>query len=159
MDPSNADTKDGVMIALLPTSSDWCNIELPHLTLVYAGTTADLKTTDFNELAKDAASLAMLSRPIFLRVLGVEVFGDTEKVNALKLQPSSELWAMRRFVEDWNASSFPFNPHCTIGPPSSPTQGYLEDPAPRALGFDRIYVGFGEQNLTFLMNGARTSSY
>ncbi len=64
------DFSDSVMIALLPTTSDWCHIELPHLTLVYVGEMDDLKPTVFNELAKDAAMLAMMARPITLNVIG-----------------------------------------------------------------------------------------
>lgn len=142
------DNSDSVMIALLPITSDWCRIELPHLTLVYAGLKSDLQPTIFNELAKDAAMLAMLSRTITLRVTGVELFGrgDEPKVDVLRLQPSPELLAMRRTVEKWNASEFPFNPHCTIGPPGT----FID--WPRYLAFNRIMVGWGKESLVFSMN-------
>jgi 2'-5' RNA ligase len=162
MDVSDADPSDGVMIALLPTQSDWCQIDLPHMTLVYAGVIGDLKPTDFNEIAKDAGSLAMVSRPIRLNVAGVEVFGEQEKVNVLKLRPTQELLSMRRFVEKWNASKHPFNPHCTIGPvngtspsPVSPMTSYSPayPPYPSALFFNRVFVGWGEDALTFSMVG------
>jgi 2'-5' RNA ligase len=138
------DFSDSVMIALLPITTDWCRIECPHLTLVYAGEVKDLKPTAFNELAKDAASLAMLSTPIMLKVTGVEVFGDEDKVNVLRLLPSSELWAMRRVVEHWNKSEYPFRPHATIGPANQ-----FEANVPGYLAFDRIMVGWGEDKLTF----------
>lgn len=153
LDPSDAPAKDGVMIALLPITTDWCKLDLPHMTLVYAGVVEDMKPVDFNELAKDAASIAMLSGYLQLRVQGIEVFGDTEKVNVLKLQPSSELWAMRRAVESWNASEFPFNPHCTIGPVGGPVEY-----TPSVLGFDRIMASFGEESLTFWLKGCGRSS-
>ena len=144
MDASNASVKDGVMVALLPTTVDWCKTDLPHMTLVYAGVIDDLNPSAFNELAKDAATISMLCPPIGLRVLGVEVFGDEEKVNVLRLQPTSEVMAMRRIVERWNASVHDFNPHATVG---SWNEGV--DVVPDMLWFDRVYVGWGEQNLTF----------
>lgn len=138
------------MIALLPITSDWCRIECPHLTLVYAGETKDLNVTQFNEMAKDASMLAMLSRPITLKVMGIEVFGgdDEPKVDVLRLQPSPELWSMRRAVEKWNASEYPFKPHATIGPAGMSYTEY-----PRYLAFNRIMVGWGEEKLTFSMDG------
>ncbi len=139
------DFSDSVMIALLPITSDWCRIELPHLTLVYVGTSNELKPTVFNELAKDAASIAMLSNTIRLKVLGTEIFGDEDKVDALHLQPSPELLAMRRTVERWNGSEYPFNPHVTIGP----TGSFNSSPTPSYLAFNRIMVGWGKESLTF----------
>jgi 2'-5' RNA ligase len=142
------DTSGSVMIALLPITTDWCRIELPHLTLVYVGEIKDLKPTVFNELAKDASMLAMLSRPILLKVMGVEVFGDTERVNVLRLRPTPELWSMRRAVERWNGSKFSFNPHVTIGPMGTYTE------SPGYLSFDRIMVGWGDEKLTFSLQGS-----
>lgn len=147
MDASDASSSDGVMVAFLPTYSDWCKQELPHMTLVYAGVKDDLQPSDFNTLAKDAASLAMLTRSFGLRVTGVEVFGDEEKVDVLRFQPTSELLAMRRFVDHWNRSEHPFNPHATIGPQGS---SYGID-VPGVVGFDRILVGWGDESLTFLL--------
>jgi 2'-5' RNA ligase len=144
VDASDASESEGVMIALLPSSSDWCNIELPHLTLVYAGVKSDLKPTDFNELAKDTAMLAALSFGIGLRVIAREPFGVNGEVDAFRLQPTTELWAMRRAVEKWNASQHPFNPHVTIGP-----IGTFVEIVPRAIYFDRLYVGWGDESLTF----------
>lgn len=138
------DFSGSAMIALLPTSTEWSELELPHMTLVYAGETKDLKPSAFNEMAKDAASIAMLSAPIWLKVTKVDVFGEDDKVNVLRLMPSSELWAMRRTVEDWNASEYPFNPHVTVGPAKS----FVEN-VPRMIGFDRIMVGWGDEQITF----------
>lgn len=136
----------GVMIALLPITTDWCKLEVPHMTLVYAGEVDDLPEMSFNDLAKDAAMLAMLSHPIQLKVKGKEIFGSEgeEKVDVFRLQSSSELMAMRRAVEKWNASQWPFNPHVTIGP----TGTFMEFP-PTHLAFDRICVGWGGEYLTF----------
>lgn len=138
------DYSDSVMIALLPATDEWCKIDLPHLTLVYAGKKDALKPTAFNELAKDAASLAMLSGPLSLKVLGKEVFGGSEdKVDVFRLKPTPELLAMRRVVEHWNASEHPFNPHVTIGPEGS----VVEDP--KYITFNRILVEWGNDGLTF----------
>lgn len=142
MTPDNT----SAMIALLPITTDWCKIDLPHLTLVYAGETKDLNNTDFNALAKDAASLAIISRPITLEVLGTEIFGDEEKVDVFKLRPTSELLAMRHSVERWNASKFPFRPHVTIGP-----AGSFSGNIPSLIAFDRIIVAWNDDVLTFLI--------
>lgn len=142
------------MIALLPITSEWCKIDLPHMTLVFAGEVADMKPVDFNELAKDAMSIAMLSGSIQLRVKGVQVFGpDDKRVNVLALQPTSELLAMRRVVESWDASEFPFSPHCTIGPIGTEI-GYT----PSAVAFDRVMAAFGNETLTFWLKGCGRSS-
>ncbi len=140
------DFSGSAMIALLPTNSEWCKQDCPHLTLVYAGEIKELNPGTFNEMAKDASSLAMLSSPISLRVVGVDIFGDEpeERVNVLKLQPSSELLAMRRPVEDWNASQHPFTPHVTVGPAHMGI-----DVIPDSIYFDRIMVSFGEHDVTF----------
>lgn len=144
-DPADASASDGVMIAFLPMSAEWSKIDLPHLTLVYAGLKSQMSATDFNNLAKDASSLALLASPFYLVVKGVQQFGpDLEKVNALAFQPTPDLWAMRRYVEKWNKSEFPFNPHATIGPVTP-----FVDVVPRSVGFDRLYVGYGDDNITF----------
>ena len=144
MDASNQSAEESVMIALLPISSEWCHIDLPHLTLVYAGLKKDLKLTAFNELAKDAAMLATLTNPINLKVINKEQFGDLEKVDVFRLQASSEILAMRRTVESWNTSDYPFNPHVTIGP-----IGTFVEMAPMYISFDRIMVAWGNEHLTF----------
>lgn len=138
------DGKTSAMIALVPITSDWCQHDCPHMTLVYAGELEDLSPSTFNELAKDAASLAMLTSSLYVRTVGVEVFGEQEKVNVIRLQPTPELLAMRRAVERWNASKFPFDPHVTVGPATN----FVHD-VPSALAFDRIMVGWGEDKLTF----------
>ena len=136
--------EDSVMIALLPTTTDWCKQDLPHMTLVFCGKVADLRPSDFNEMAKDACSIAQLSAPVETTVLGIEVFGDDEPVNVLKLSATPELLSMRNFVDHWNASTFPFSPHATIGP-----EGTFPDRIPRYLTFDRIVVAWGDEQLTF----------
>lgn len=145
---SNTIAGKSVMIALLPTNSDWCKIKLPHMTLVYAGEIdEDLQLTDFNVLAKDACSIAQMSNPFSVKVTGTETFGkDDEQVDVLTLERTPLLRAMRHFVEDWNASEYEFNPHCTIGPVGT----FLEFP-PLYLSFDRVAVGWGDDLITFNM--------
>jgi 2'-5' RNA ligase len=146
MDTSDNSNEASVMLALLPTSDEWCQIELPHLTLVYAGLKKDLPPSAFNELAKDAAMLAALTPYVGLRVVAREKFGNwgDGEVDVFRLKPSTELWAMRRAVESWNKSEWPFNPHVTIGP-----VGSVVDFPPSHIGFDRIMVAWGDESLTF----------
>ncbi len=138
--------KDSIMIALLPLQTDWSTLECPHLTLVYSGKIEDHKPGEFNELAKDAGSLAMMNNRFSLEVLGVEKFGDEEEpVDVLTLRPTPEIMAMRRFVEHWNKSEHKtFRPHATIGPHPS-----MIGETPRRLVFDRIGVYWGEESLVF----------
>lgn len=156
-DASDTDVETSAMIALLPVNSDWCRQDLPHMTLVYAGEIGGRSDADFNELAKDAASIAMLCRPISLRVTGIEVFGTDEKVDVLRLQMSSELEAMRRTVERWNASEHSFKPHCTIGPLGSSVSLQQTMDVPRWVAFDRVLAAWGEKSLTFVMNSGSRS--
>lgn len=146
-----SDVTGSAMIALVPTTDDWCRQKCPHMTLVYAGELKDLNAGDFNALAKDACSLAMVTNPITLRVTGVDVFGTDPdpKVDVLKLQPNAELLSLRHIVERWNASEHDFNPHCTIGPAGEYTQE-----SPYALSFDKIMVGWGEEQLIFRMKSS-----
>lgn len=153
------DQQEGVMIAFAPTSDDWCQIDPPHLTLVYAGKRSDLSATDYNNLAKDAASLAMLTRPFSLRVTGVETFGgdDDPLVRALRFRLTPELAAMRAFVDHWNKSQHrDFKPHCTIGPVGSGISNpeYDREIYPRSVHFNRIMVGWGSDYLLFNLNSS-----
>jgi hypothetical protein len=63
------ENKDSVMIALLPITTDWCKIDLPHLTLVYCGLVEEHEPTDYNMMAKDVASISMVARSISLNVM------------------------------------------------------------------------------------------
>lgn len=140
------DYSDSVMIALLPITTDWCKIDLPHMTLVYCGEKQILGSSAFNELSKDACALAALSRPLTLQVTGRDLFGPEDDTEVFTLRHTTELWAMRHAVEKWNASEFPFNPHVTIGP-----KGSIVPDSPRYIAFDRILVSYGNDQLTFSM--------
>lgn len=141
-----SDFEDSAMIALLPTDTSWCSIELPHMTLVYAGEIKSLKISDFNALAKDAAAIAAVTTCLLVRVMGVEVFGGgtDDKVDVLTLAPTPELLAIRGLVENWNASEFPFKPHATIGP-----EGTAPPILPSYLSFNRIMAAWGDDSMTF----------
>lgn len=146
------DYPGSAMICLLPIVSDWCKIKLPHMTLVYVGKIADLKSTVFNELAKQAADLAAISRPLTIRTIGVEPFGNwgDGEVDVIRLQLTPELAGMRRIVEDWNASEYKdFKPHCTMGPRG--TAATVE--VPGMIAFDRVAVGWGKDLIEFSMQG------
>lgn len=132
------------MIAFLPVDGSWCKQPLPHLTLVYAGSMIDLPITAFNDLAKDAITVSRTMRPFSLDVLGVEVFGEEEKVDVLRLSETPRLQTARRLVEKWNASEHPFNPHCTVGP-----EGSAEGNLPTVLYFNQIAVAWGNRVLNF----------
>lgn len=141
------DHSEGVMVCLIPTSSEWCRIELPHLTLVYVGKVSDLTTTVYNELLKATMSLSMSYGPIVLDSVGVERFGDpdVDPVDVIVMEPSSYLQAMRRSVQEWNGSEHPFTPHVTIGPPGS----IVGVTIPKSIVFDRIQVSWGEEQTSY----------
>ncbi len=155
-----ADNNSSIMIALLPIVSDWCKLDLPHLTLVYAGQIADQKPGAFNEMAKDASMLATLASPITLRTNGLDVFGGRNPddplgasdpmMDVIKLFPTPELMAMRRMVESWDASNFPFNPHVSIGPQG----GGVPFPVPSCIAFNRVACCWGNDQLTFNMSSS-----
>jgi len=137
------------MIAFVPTNTDWCRLPDPHMTLVYCGTISELSLGVFNELAKAAITVArMLHRPFSLDVTGVEVFGDEEKVDVLRLFTTPQILLARQMVERWNASEHPFEPHATIGPEGS-ASGIL----PTKLYFDQIMVAWGNRQLVFPLTG------
>ena len=132
------------MIAFLPTTSAWCNIDLPHMTLVYAGAIDKLKPSDYNELAKAASSISLLTNPFSAEVSKVDVFGDTDQVYVLKFRLTPELQAIRNYVEQWNKSEYSFNPHATIGPATEPL-----GVTPDFVFFDRVMVAWGDDRMTF----------
>lgn len=140
------DYSDQGMIALLPVTSSWCRIEKPHLTLAYIGEIDNFSPTTFNEVAKDASMIATLLRPLTLSVRGVEVFGETDKVDVLRFQPHSDLDAVRHHLEHWDDGKYPdYKPHATIGPVGSS----MLVPIPEFVMFDRICVSWGEDDLVF----------
>ena len=138
-----SDYSSSVMVALLPTTDYWCRIELPHVTLVYAGEIPDLSDSIRNELAKETISIAIDFQPFTVDVLTTEVFGEEEKFNVLILETTTELKKMRERLAYWNKSEHKtFRPHATIGPVDSP----IETP-PARLTFDRILFRWGTNNL------------
>ena len=136
-----------VMVALLPTTTEWSKLSLPHLTVVYAGEKPELKPTDFNYLAKRLSDVASEHYYVELAVNGLDVFGpEGDQVEVLKLRPNPELMAIRQRVVSWDKSTFPFTPHCTIGPIGSFVLG---TEIPQTIVFDRIALVWGEEAITF----------
>jgi 2'-5' RNA ligase len=142
-------SKDG-MVALLPTTSDWCKGKLPHCTIVYLGDVSERSPAEFNDLGKLASSVSTVTPPLSVKVIETEVLGDEERVNTLRLEPSSQLKAVRHFFEMWDVSEFMFRPHCTIGPAYDAVPDFL----PMHLTFDRIMVAWGDDALTFWLKGS-----
>jgi hypothetical protein len=99
----------------------------------------------FNELAKDAITVARTLPPQALDVTGVDVLGEGEKVDVLSLKATPELLRARDMVKKWNASQYPdFMPHVTVGP-----EGSAEGQLPVKLYFDQLMVAWGNRQLTF----------
>jgi 2'-5' RNA ligase len=140
---------DSVMLAFLPTNGYWCKQDLPHMTLVYCGTIDDVNVGSYNDLAKDALTVArLMARPFSLDVIGVEVYGDEEKVDVLTLGSIPKLDTARKFVGLWNKSGHGFSPHATVGP-----EGSAEGEIPTSLYFDRIAVCWGPKKIEFRLGG------
>ena len=143
------DFSESVMIALLPTTSEWCHIELPHLTLVYAGEIPDHIPTVHNKMVKTTLDLALAYSPLILETEGVETFGDEDyRVDVYTLIPTAELMAMRSIVEKWNVSEYPFRPHVTIGP-----EGTANQTMPKTIVFDKLLVSWGNNHIQFKLTG------
>lgn len=141
-----------VIVALLPQDDSWCKIAPAHMTIVYHGETTDLKVTRFNELAKDVASIAMLTNPIVAKVMNHEVFGDDERVDVFTISPTPEILSIHRMLQEWDGGDFSvFRPHVTIGPEGSYSPDWnSETPAmPMFLIFDRIALFWGKDRLNF----------
>lgn len=141
-----------VMLALLPTTSEWCKIDPPHLTLVNVGEIPSLSPTAHNELAKVSLNLAFACAPITLSVTETAVFGESDKVDVLVLYASPELLAMRAMVEEWSDSHFTFAPHVTVGPEGTILSEHIQ--VPKQITFDRIAVGWGDSLLQYKFLGS-----
>lgn len=138
-----------VIVALLPQDDSWCKIEPAHMTLIYAGETTQLKSSRFNEIAKDVASVAMLTNPIMAKIFGKDVMGDSERVDVFRISPTPEILALRRMLQQWHTGEFTFfEPHVTIGPEGS-YSGRWDSPDPIYLSFDRIALFWGNERLVF----------
>lgn len=140
---------DAVMVALLPTTTNWCRIDLPHLTLSYPGKVQDLMATLQNELIKGALRCSIDFAPFSLAVLSVEEFGVVDKVDVLLLNTSPELQQMYELFKEWDISDHSFNPHCTVGPKGA----IVGLTVPEILVFDRICVEWGEAHTVFKLIG------
>jgi len=144
-------TKTKAIVALLPQEDGlWSKVEPTHMTMIYVGEIETLKVTQYNELAKDIASIALLSNPVMAKVMGTDVMGDDERVDVLLISPTPEILAMRRMLEKWEDGEFSsFEPHVTVGPEGTITDWNSQStPLPIYLVFDRITLIWGEDRLT-----------
>ena len=146
-------SNSSIMVALLPVSSEWCKIDLPHVTIVYGGEVSSSKPTMFNELAKLASLVAGMTNELLAKVEKVDIFGDEERVSVLVLEKTKEVLELRRIFEKWDDSNFTvYKPHATIGP-----EGSEINPVPLYLVFDRLAVVWGDQILSFRLKPYKTS--
>ncbi len=145
---------NSIMVALLPTSSEWCKIDLPHVTVIYGGEVPASKPTMFNELAKLTSLVASTTNELLMKVEKVDIFGDDERVSVLVLEKTKEILKLRRIFEKWDDSDFTvFRPHATIGP-----EGSEINPVPLYLVFDRLAVVWGDQILSFRLKPYKQNS-
>lgn len=140
----------GMMIAYLPADPNpaWCLQDLPHMTLVYAGQSEDHPPSFFNELTKEALTVARQFGGFVLDVTGIEEYGEgADAVDVLELYPTPQLLMARRVVEKYNASSYKdFKPHATIGPAGSANQ---LSSIPSRIAFHTLGVFDGTRKITF----------
>ena len=139
------DYSDSVMVAFLPTTSEWCKQDMPHLTFIYAGELDQLTFKNRGTMIAESLIIAETVSPFTLDVEGLETFGkDDDQVDVLKLNRPDWLVRIRRPFDHLDASEYPFSPHCTIGP-----LGSADEVLPSSLTFDRICVAWGEELTTF----------
>lgn len=140
-----------IMVAFLPREAEWVKQDLPHLTLVYAGEIADQPSDGFTSLLADTLVISQLLPSFALLATGVEQFGEgMERVDVLRLLPSTQLLAARRIVQRWNASQYTdFKPHVTIGPVGSAQMLAL----PNRVYFDRVMIAWGDKHYTWFLRG------
>ena len=143
------DHSGSAMIALLPVTTDWCKIDLPHMTVVHAGEISELSPGDYSDLGKDVLDISREFAPVCLDVIGIDVFGDEDPVDVLVLEKTQEIISMRSKVERWNASEHDFNPHVTVGP-----VGSLDGRVPNKILFDRVHLGWGNRGMNAYLNPA-----
>lgn len=153
---------DNAMIAFLPSDGSWCKQDFPHMTLAYVGPITDRADSDFSAMAKDAVSAARITGSFSLNVMGVEEWGEIERVDVLTLYPTPQLLLARNLVEKWDTGEFPeYKPHATIGPAGSAAsmnensgyrQQYRASALPNRLHFNRIAATWGDKRLIFDMS-------
>lgn len=136
--------QDSAMIALLPQTDEWCKIDPAHTTIVYLGKVAELDPSLKDLLIKIVSSIAILTNPFPVKIVGKETFGE-DQVEVFRLVKTPELSSLRTLLDNWDDSEFPiFKPHATIGP-----EGTVVENPPLFLMFDRIMLGWGEERLIF----------
>jgi hypothetical protein len=107
-----------------------------HLTLVYAGQRG-VDNPNITGLRSTVQYLARVGAPFVAEIVGTEMFGDNHDEPVLLLE-HPEFKAMRRFLEDHNASQWPFRPHVAV-----PTFDGLHR-MPAQVAFDRLGLWLGD---------------
>jgi 2'-5' RNA ligase len=133
------------MVALFPTETAWCHIKIPHVTIIYLEDVDSLESDVFYEISKKVSDLALVTKVFSEKVTGIEVFGEDERVEVLRLNKGPRLLEFKNLLTIWDFGSFPdFKPHATIGPIGSSDQN-----PPLILTFDRIAIGWGDDYFVF----------
>lgn len=136
--------KESVMVALYPTSKEWTTLDLPHLTLVYAGEIPDIPYGIRKDLEKVSLQIAQSFGVQRLRVESTPVFGKKDKVDVLRFRASEDLLLMRELLERWNKSEYKtYQPHATVGP-----KGSLGE-FPEVVVFDRVALVWGDDETVY----------
>jgi 2'-5' RNA ligase len=136
------------MCALLPTTSYWSKIRLPHLTLVYAGQIPEVSPSTRNELLKAAISISQNFGPQTIATKDFEVFGVEDLVDVITLDATPDILAMRKILLYWNVSEHEFSPHVTVGP-----IGTFSGDIPETITFDRVLVAWGNEQTSYKLQG------
>lgn len=152
-DASDLPINQSVFVAWLPIETEWCKQDLPHSTIVYAGSMYDLPPSDKNAMMKAAMAIAATLTTFLVKVRGTATFGsEGERVTVLTLEDHHRLFKIRDVFESWNKSEHPYNPHATVGPVGSEI-----DEFPMYLTFDRILVGWGEEQHIYQLQSSEVA--
>lgn len=136
---------DSIMVALLPKGETGSKLELPHLTVIYGGEIPEMTARETFDLIGTFISV-MDGTPIPpLKVTGLEIFGDDEKVEVLTFASNPELDRLRTIFEPHHKSQYKeFKPHLTMGPVGSVRNKNLPD----TVEFNRLILAFGDRKIT-----------
>lgn len=145
--------QQSVMVALLPTDGSWCQQDLPHCTLVYAGEIPNLNPYLHSRLKEAALVMSLSTNAFTTKVSGVGVLGDEKAVWVMHLEDHPTLTWLRMMVSHHSASKFPFRPHCTIGEVGT---AYVNvSNIPEEVTFDRLLVAWGENRTVYPLQPER----
>lgn len=142
----DSDFSNSSMIAFLPDQGDWCEQDLPHMTLVFTGEIDALSPLVKNILLKETFLLSASMDPFTLRVTGLEKFGAEDKVDVYTLEKTKDLINARYHVSVYDKSEFDFSPHVTIG--KHRADRTMKN-APKFLTFSNIVFSWGLEKIVY----------